>query len=78
MAKAKQAAFQAAVQQTTHAVRSYFSDFVFRSHPAAKPEKFVAYRKRQPERPPAGTIACHTKGQSPAGVKASGTASYHK
>jgi hypothetical protein len=27
----------------------------------AKPENFVAYRKRRPERPPAGKIACHTK-----------------
>jgi hypothetical protein len=38
-----QAAFQAAVEQTTHAVRSYFSGFVSRKHRAAKPEKFVAY-----------------------------------
>jgi hypothetical protein len=59
-----QAAFQAAVQQTTHAVRTYSSDFVFRRHSAAKPEKFVAYRKRRPERPPAGTIACRANGQS--------------
>jgi hypothetical protein len=26
----------------------------------ARPEKFVAYRRRRPERPPAGTIACRT------------------
>ena len=64
-----QAAFQAAVEQTTHAVRRYFSGFVFRRHPAAKTEKFVAYRKRRPERPPAGTIACRTNGQSPERAK---------
>jgi len=40
-----QAAFQAAVEQTTHAVRRYFSGFMSRRHPAAKPEKFVAYRE---------------------------------
>ena len=28
---------------------------------AQKAEKLFAYRKRRPERPPAGTIACHTK-----------------
>jgi hypothetical protein len=39
-----QAAFQAAVQQTTHAVRRYFSGFVFRRHPPAKHGKFDAYR----------------------------------
>jgi len=39
-----QAAFQAAVQRTTHAVRTHFSGFVSRKHRAAKPEKFVAYR----------------------------------
>jgi hypothetical protein len=38
-----QAAFQAAVQRTTHAVRRYFSGFVSRWQPAAKPGKFVAY-----------------------------------
>ena len=27
---------------------------------SAEPEKLVAYRRRRPERPPAGTIACHT------------------
>jgi hypothetical protein len=36
----------------------------YNSPAAAKPEKFVAYRKRRPERPPAGKIAKHTKGQS--------------
>ena len=36
-----------------------------RRHPAAKPEKLIAYRKRRPERPPAGKIACRTNGQSP-------------
>ena len=58
-----QAAFQDAVEQT-HPVRRYFSGFVFRRHLAAKPEKFVAYRKRRPERPPAGKIACRTNGQN--------------
>jgi hypothetical protein len=60
-----QAAFQATVEQTTHPVSRYSSGFVFRRHRSAKPEKFVAYRKRRPERPPAGKIACRTKGQSP-------------
>jgi len=49
-----QAAFQAGVEQATHAIRADF----FR---AAKPEKLAACRKRRPERPPAGRIACHTK-----------------
>ena len=40
-----QAAFQAAVEQTTHAVRTYSSGFMSHRHPAAKPEKFVAYRE---------------------------------
>ena len=40
-----------------------FCAFVFRRHRPAKPEKFVAYREGGLERPPAGTIACHTKGQ---------------
>jgi len=40
-----------AVEQTTYAVGRHFSGFVFRRHPAAKPEKFVAYRKGRPERP---------------------------
>jgi len=40
-----QAAFQAAIEQTTYAVRGYFFGFVFRRHRAAKPEKFVAYRE---------------------------------
>jgi hypothetical protein len=38
-----QATFQAAVEQTTYAGRRHFSGFVVRRHPAAKPEKFVAY-----------------------------------
>ena len=38
---------------------------VFAGIPAGKPEKFVAYWKRRPERPPAGRIACRTNGQSP-------------
>jgi hypothetical protein len=38
-------------------VRRHFSGFVFRRHSAAKPEKFVAYRKRRPERPPARSKA---------------------
>jgi hypothetical protein len=59
-----QAAFQAAIEQTTHAVRRYFSGFVSSRHRAAKPENFVAYREgglkgRLPARLP-GTIACHT------------------
>jgi hypothetical protein len=29
-----------------------------------KPENFAAHRKRRPERPPAGKIACRTKSQS--------------
>jgi hypothetical protein len=40
-----QASFQAAVPQTTHAVRIYFSGFVSRRDHAAKPGKFVAYRE---------------------------------
>jgi hypothetical protein len=40
-----QSAFQAAVQQTTHAVRTYFSGFVSRWHHTSKPGKFVAYRE---------------------------------
>jgi len=39
----------------------YFSGFASSRIETAKPEKFVAYRKRRPERPPAGKIACHTK-----------------
>jgi hypothetical protein len=42
----------------------YFSGFGSSVMETAKAEKFVAYRKRRPERPPAGKIACHTKGQS--------------
>jgi len=41
-----------------------FSDFVFLRDGTAKPEKLVAYRKRRPESPPAGKIACPTKCQS--------------
>src|SRR5580704_9761885 len=52
-----QAAFQAAVEQTTHGVRAYFSCFVSRRRRAAEPEKFVAYRERRPERPPARSKA---------------------
>jgi hypothetical protein len=39
----------------------YFSGFESSGIETAKPEKFFAYRKRRPERPPAGKIACHTK-----------------
>jgi len=39
--------------------------FVYIQGAVLKPEKFFAYRKRRPKRPPAGKIACHTKSQSP-------------
>jgi hypothetical protein len=32
-------------RRTDHLLRRYFYSFAFRSHSAAKPEKFVAYRK---------------------------------
>jgi hypothetical protein len=35
--------------------------FVYSHGAVLKPEEFFAYRKRRPERPPAGKIACHTK-----------------
>jgi hypothetical protein len=38
-----------------------YSSFLSCGLETAKPEKFAASRKRRPERPPAGTIACHTK-----------------
>jgi hypothetical protein len=42
-----------------------FFGFIYRQWAALKPEKFLPDRKRRPERPPAGKIACHTKRQSP-------------
>jgi len=47
-----------------HAVRNYFSGFVSRRQPAAKLRKIRRVSRRRPERPPAGKIACRTKGQS--------------
>jgi hypothetical protein len=64
MAKAEQAAFQAAVEQTTHSVAP-ISPASLVSHPASKPGKFVAYWEGGLESPPAGRIACRTKGHSP-------------
>ena len=42
----------------------YFSGFCPQALQRRRPRKFVAHRRRRPERPPAGRIACHTKGQS--------------
>ena len=42
-----------------------FCGFVYSPGAALQGEKLVAYPKRRPERPPAGTIACRTKRQSP-------------
>jgi len=42
----------------------YFFGFLSFQHGNGEPEKFAAYRKRRPERPPAGTIACPTARQS--------------
>jgi hypothetical protein len=36
-----------------------FFEFVYSRWAVQKPEKFATHRKRRPERPPAGKIACH-------------------
>ena len=38
-----------------------FFGFIYIQGAVLKPEKLLAYRKRRPERPPAGKIACRTK-----------------
>ena len=44
-----------------------FFGFIYIHAAVPMPKKLVAYRIWRPERPPAGKIACPTKGQSPAG-----------
>jgi hypothetical protein len=38
-----------------------FFGFIYSHAAVPKSKKFVTYRIRRPERPPAGKIACHTK-----------------